>query len=201
MLIRTMDLDGITAKNHSEETKVVLGEWKAGVLAARKRSEEEGVRAPTHVDGATIKYGLWIFGNRLAGTSYIGKEATARLTYNHGYHGEVIAAADLIQMISGIWTITDQMRRNNDDVGLWWEAKGAEDALDYYFRVCDLLMVDDVHDEAIGMKIWKRHIQPQIEQRVKRGMPTIVCTTLPPDDEALPPRVVDGLFVTLHAER
>jgi hypothetical protein len=89
------------------------------------------------------------------------------------------------------------MRHNTDDIALYYEAREAEDLLERLFSVCDLLWIDDLHDEMTDIPFWMRHIQPYVEQRVKHRMPTIISTTLPPDDESLPKRVIEGLFMTV----
>ena len=75
-------------------------------------------------------------------------------------------------------------------IALWHGVAGpAAETIDVLLRSDALLWIDDLHDETIDWNIWRKHVQPLIEERVKHEMPTIVCTTLPPDDDSFLPRV------------
>ena len=182
--LRQMDWYGFTVKNLAEKDREAVRSWR---WAIRESLPE-------------AKYGLWIFGQRVAGTSYLGLVTGAQMAFKQGYlDAQVVSAIDLLQQLRGVWSAGALMRSNADDVGLYWEAVMAEDDLQLYFTG-DLLIIDDLHDETIDWSMWRKHIQPLVEQRVKAKMATIVCTTMPPDDTALPKGLVNGLFQTLHCD-
>jgi len=175
-----MDFYGVSRKNLSEPMQAKLKEWR------------RELRDPT----PRTKYGLWVFGDRLAGTSYVGYVAGGRLAFMEGYSAaERVTAVKMLQELRATWSAGQVMRTNADDVGLYWEATMAEDTFNGHFDA-DLLWIDDLHHETIDMPMWKKHIQPLLEDRVKNKLPTIVCTTMAPDDPALPKGVVEGLFTT-----
>lgn len=182
--IQSMDYYGITPKNLSAPMREKTRDWRNEMLNPTSRS----------------KYGLWIFGDRSAGTSYIGMTVGGSLTnkrrsieYLDGIH---VRAHKLLEDLRGMWTMSQLTRTNSDDIGLFWEAQSAEDEFQGMFNRASLLWVDDFHHETIDMPLWKKYVQPLIEMRVKDKKPTIVCTTLAPDDVALPKGVVERLFVT-----
>jgi hypothetical protein len=183
MHLSQMKFQGVTRSNLSEPMQAKVRQWRDGVLN------------PT----PDTKWGLWIFGQRLSGTSYVGKAVAADLTFNHvTSYSEHVTAAALIRQLRATWNISQQTRQNSDDIALYWEAQQAEDAINQYFFGDQLLWIDDLHDETIDWNIWRKHIQPLVEERVKAEMATIVCTTLDPGDDSLPKGLIDGLFMTAH---
>jgi hypothetical protein len=182
--IQNMDYLGVTPKNLSDPMRAKTKEWKEGIL---------------NPDPNT-KYGLWIFGERSAGTSYVGLVVGGSLVDKRRYieylDGVHVRAHKLLEDLRGMWTMSQLTRTNSDDIGLFWEAQTAEDEFHSMFNRASLLWVDDFHHETIDMPLWKKYVQPLIEMRVKDKKATIVCTTLGPDDKALPKGVVERLFVT-----
>jgi hypothetical protein len=181
MYLMHMDFTGVTRKNLSEQMQNKVRDWREGVLDPRPDT----------------KYGLWIFGDRRAGTSYAAQAAAGDLAFNHnrGY-AEHVTAASLVRQLRALWDITTRTRQHGDDYALYLEAQNAEQTLERYFFVDELLWIDDLHDETIDWNIWRKHVQPLVEERVKAQKPTIISTTLAPDDGAIPENVITGLFVT-----
>lgn len=146
----------------------------------------------------TDRPGLWICGPRVSGTSYIGQVVVNRLGDNPVY----IRAYDLSQAIRKQWNLDDLARHFPDDTALWFEADDAQAKL-ATIRDCDLLWIDDFHDEHVDPRFWRKHIQPWVECRAKDLKTTIVCTTLTPDHPEMDglERVIRGLFTVVHATR
>jgi hypothetical protein len=175
------EFTGVKRKNLDSNARTLTKHWKGQILE------------PT----PDTKWGLWLFGRRQSGTSYAALAVAADLAFHHDYLGaERVDAIDLLKELRGVWTAGQVMRTNSDDVGLYWEAVSAEDTLNGHFDA-DLLLIDDFHHETIDMPMWKKHVQPLVEQRVKSKKPTIVSTTMTPGDKSLPEGVVNGLFVTV----
>jgi hypothetical protein len=180
--VAQMDFTGVTRKNLSSDMRVQLGAWTEGLTQGGKK-------------------GLWLFGARRAGTSYIGRVVIGDLAFHRGYtDGMQVKALDLIDEIRGSWSMSAQVRTSMDDMGLWWELKNVEDMLDTYFHRLQVLWIDQLHDETIELPLWKKHIQPRIEDRVEEGQIVIVSTTMPPDDSAFAKGVIEDMFTTIFCD-
>lgn len=184
--VRDIDYHGVTVKNLTDEVRLGLRDWRRGVLD----------RTPV------TKYGLWLFGERGAGTSYVGKAIAGRMFFQEeGFLGAFrVSATELMQRTRNVWSMEQQMRHNSDDLALFYDSRDAEEILDRYYKVSDLLWIDDLHDETIEMPFWRRHVQGYVEERVKNKLATIVSTTLPPDDDSLPKRVIADLFQVVYCD-
>ena len=184
--IKDLEFD-VMKKNLSAGTRAKLRAWTEGVIFA--------------TDSPDTKHGLWLFGERRAGTSYTAKVVVADLAVQHGLtDSHQVRALDLIDMVRGSWSMSAQVRSSMDDLALWWELKNTEEMLDTYFWRLDVLWIDQLHHETIDMAMWKKHIQPRIEARVEEGMITVISTTMTPGDRALPKNVIEDLFTTILCE-
>ena len=182
-LLDRMDCRGLSYKNLSDSMRVNTMVWRDQVLAADD----------------PVKWGLWVFGERGAGTSYVGRILAADFRFKRGFvNAERVPAAALVRDLREVWTAQQHSRQNSEDAGLYREAVAAEDAFDAHFFDYDLLWIDQLHDEVVEGDMWRKHIHPLIEERVTEvRKPTIVCTTLTPDDSYLPRGVVERLFWTV----
>ena len=176
---------GVTRKNLDPDVQADVRAWRNAILDHDPDS----------------KHGLWVFGDRRAGTSYAAKAIAADLAFNHGLRDTVcVRALDMVDQIKGAWSISAQTRANSEDVGLYWDAQVAEDMLDIWFHRVEVLWIDDFHHETISMPMWKNHIQPRVEARLKDGRIVIISTTMSPDDSSLPKGVVPDLFTTVFCD-
>ena len=146
------------------------------------------------------KVGLWICGSRMRGTSYIAEVAMGRVVPQTESWDRVDALA-LVENLRSYWHLSDMVRRNPDDYALFLEMQDIELKMEYLWHECEVLWVDDLHDEAIDIPFWRKHVQPHLERRLKQQMPTVVATTLPPDSVKLSglQEVIENLFVVCGA--
>ena len=184
-LLDRMDCRGLSYKNLTKAMCLKVMLWRDSVT--------DEVTEQT-------KWGLWVFGERGAGTSYVGKILAADLRFKRGYvNAERVPAAGLVRDLREVWTAQQHARQNSDDVALYRESVATQDAFDAHFFGYDLLWIDQLHDEVVEGDMWRKHIHPLIEERVTEVQrPTIVCTTLTPDDPVFPKGVIERLFVTAH---
>ena len=181
MRLHDMPWTDVKTANLSDEQREKVRLWRQNVLAA------EGKR------------GLWIFGPRNKGTSYAAQASVGWLAFKHDYspQTEHVEALDLIHTLRQMWSTGSAVRDNSQDAGLWQEAQESEMLVNYYLYECGLLWVDDFHVETLDWNIWRKHVQPYLERRAKHGMPTVVSTTLAPNDKRLPEGVIERLFITM----
>jgi len=177
--VAQMDFAGVKRANLSDDMRAKLRDWTYDETAS----------------------GLWLFGPRRAGTSYIAKVVVGDLAHHHDLTDALqVKALGLIDEIRGSWSMSAQVRSSMDDMGLWWEAKNAEDMLDIYFHRLDVLWIDNLHHDTIDWPMWKKHIQPRIEDRVEEGRIVIVSTTMPPNDPSMPSGVIEDMFTTIFCD-
>lgn len=176
MELNELDYTGVTIKAIPEENRDWLKLWRLNALS------REG------------KQGLWLFGPRGGGTTYAAKTIVGRLAFSDDVEAAYTSAVDLVALVRATWGAS---RQHDGDMAEFLEARAIEDRLNYLFYESPLLWVDDFHHEEFDWNIWRRHVQPYLEQRVKHRKPTVVSTTMAPDDEALPPRIIEMLFVTV----
>jgi hypothetical protein len=179
MELHELDYTGVSIKNLPEPTKEWIKQWRRNVL------DDDG------------KVGLWLFGPRRAGTSYAAQTIVGRMAFSEeGFiESAYIEAVDLVALVRATWDASKQ--HDTPDHAVFLESRAIEDRLNYLFYECRLLWVDDMHHDDLDWNIWRKHIQPFIERRVKHRQPTVISTTLPPGHSFLPARVIDDLFITV----
>ena len=148
------------------------------------------------------KAGLWICGPRRSGSSYIAEAVVNKLDA-HVSSWEHIDCFDLTQAVRNLWNIGEQMRHHPDDYGLYEEWSGLQEQQDFIWDKCELLWLDDFHHETVDIRFWRRHVQHRVESRCKRGMLTVISTTLTPLHPELEglESVIADLFVVCDARR
>jgi hypothetical protein len=151
-------------------------------------------------DGAHGRCGLWIVGPRRHGTSYIASCAMWRLDES-GFDWEHVHALSLTNMLRRYWDQASLLRHNADDYGLFLDMSDTESTLEHLWYTCPALWVDDLHEDAVDIPFWRKHVQPHLERRIKDHLPTIVATTLRPDSTKLSglQDVIEDLFVVCFA--
>jgi hypothetical protein len=177
---------------------------------ARKALNADIEKLPAEVDASLrewsqgSKSGLWICGPRRSGSSYIAEAVINKLDSLSAISSwEHIDAFDLTQALRNLWNIQEQQRHHPEDYGLFEEWSAHQEQQDFIWNKCEVLWIDDFHQETVDIRFWRKHVQPRVEQRVKRGMATIIATTLVPDEPELDglEQVITDLFVVCNATR
>lgn len=170
--------------NLTDEQRDLLHKWRANAL--------EG----------TGKVGLWVFGDRGMGSTYItwlAMNAIWRKKHEEWRYCEYKAR----EVISGkreLWTLERNPNRHDSE----------ELTQDYYqldnvfldlWKRADCIWIDDLHDTA-DMDFWMRHVHPDIEARVKNRKAVVIATNMAPDHRIFLPikRVIESLFIIIRAE-
>lgn len=154
------------------------------------------------VDNETERQGLWVHGNRLSGTSYIANVAMRQMAYGNGWEWEWQPANDLIRAKRNQWNASEQTRLHPEDYSLYQEHMSIDEVFDIFWTKAHVVCIDDFHDD-LDVRFWRKHLQPDLEQRVKARLPTIVATTMAPNHREFADiqRVIEHYFVTCHATR
>ena len=149
------------------------------------------------------KVGLWCYGDRGEGSTYIGSAAVKKLIREHdiGDSWDYIPALDLMDRIRESWSANEVSRGNASDFDLYVEAAGFEDAVKLLWDL-KLLWVNDLYDSQ-DMGFWHKHVMERLIKRVKNGLPTVICTNMTPASPQMTglQKVIENLFVTCYAER
>jgi len=148
--------------------------------------------------------GLWVYGNRGEGASFIGTAAMRRLVRDGVIaepDWEYINSFDLMDQIRISWSADQVSRGNANDYDLYTEAARFEDDVKKLWSI-KLLMVDDVYHNQ-DMAFFRKHIFDRLFQRVKDALPTVVATDMPPSAPQVEmwQKVIESWFVTCYAER
>ena len=174
-----------TYKDLQQHQKLAVSEWWEAVRTG------EG------------KVGLWVYGNRGEGSTFIGTAAIRRLI-SEGFVGEdweYLTAFDLMDQIRISWSADQVSRGNSNDYDLYVEAAGFEDSVAKLWNI-KLLMVDDVYHNQ-DMNFFRKHIFDRLLLRAKQALPTVIATDMPPSAPQVEmwKKVIETWFVTCYAER
>lgn len=188
-----IDLSKATFDSCTYEQKEQLRVWK---------KELDALAAMESPFMAPERAGLWVYGPRRSGSSYVAMVAMRHLA-EETFSWEYVPALLLTENLRRRWALEDLVRRHPDDYGLWREADDLDTLFQGMWHGTTALWVDDLHGDEIDMRFWKRHVQPHLTARVKRGQRTIIATSLDPGHEEwgdLTP-VILGHFVVVEAVR
>jgi hypothetical protein len=162
-----------------------------------------------NVEARSGPVGLWVYGNRQGGSSTIAAIATGavvdKISVSEALDELVwdqVYALRLVNAIRKNWTASSIMKSLPTDYDLFVEANQALDIIEDYWAVF-LLLIDDLHEEQIDMPFWRKHIQGEIEIRLRQHKPTIIATDMAPNHPYLSglQTTIEALFVTCYAER
>lgn len=151
------------------------------------------------------RVGLWVYGPRRSGTSYVAGvasgKAEAEVPDAVWEPATIVRALDLMDNVRKVWTYETLIKQHPDDLGFWEEYSKWSDRLERVWNG-PVTWVDDL-DQTVDMSFWRRHVQPRLEQRIKQGRFTIIATTHPPDSVALEGllQVILDLFHIIRCER
>lgn len=152
--------------------------------------------------GVGSKVGLWVYGNRAEGSSYVGSVAVKKIANDVGIENwEYSTALDLMDRIRISWSADQVSRGNANDYDLYVEAAAFDDSLTDFWNK-KLVWIDDVYS-TLDMAFWHKHVMERVLQRVKSGLPTIVCLDMSPADRQFEglEKLIKTWFVTCYAER
>lgn len=157
-------------------------------------------RKNVHSDDGPV--GLWVYGSgRSQGASTIAQVGLGRMEWD-GLDTESVPCLRVMDVIRKSWGASEISRHLTNDYDLYVDANVLEMQIERYWDV-DVLLLDDLHEEQTDMGFWRKHVQPQVELRLKARKPTIVATDMAPNnptlDGLLP--VINDLFVSCYAER
>jgi DNA replication protein DnaC len=155
----------------------------------------------TNCQAGGDKVGLWVYGDRGEGSTYIGSVAAKKLVRDVGDSWEYITARELMDQIRDSWSANEVSRGNASDFDLYVEAASFEDTVKRLWEL-KLLWIDDLYDEH-DMNFWRKHVMDRVTYRVKQNLPTVICTNMTPADAQMTglQKVIENLFVTCYAER
>lgn len=145
--------------------------------------------------------GLWVYGDRRAGTTTIGRVAVARMEWDD-FDSEEVTCLRLSDAIKMTWRAGEISRHLPNDYDLYVESNLFDMQVERYWDV-DVLFVDDFHAEQIDMAFWRRFVQVHIEERLKDRKPTIIAADMEPKSPTLGrlAPIIEDMFVTCYAER
>lgn len=175
-----------TWENLGPEPREALLEWRRRVV------EDEPYK------------GLWIVAPRAGGSSYVAKVAMRRMVYGETNmrNWEWLTGLELIKAMRTRWSSEDMMRHHPDDYALWQESDLIQRDFDYFWDEAQIVCVDDLHS-SLDIGFWRKHLQHDLEARVKLGKPTIVATDMAPNHSGFSDiqRVIETWFVICDARR
>jgi hypothetical protein len=156
-----------------------------------------------NVEAGKGQVGLWVYGARRAGTTSIAllaAESAMRVADLDTL--QVITAHRLCGSIRQGWSADGVSRALPNDYDLYVEAQRAQDAVLSLWDA-DMLVVDDFHEETTDMPFWRKHVQAEINERMKVRKPLVVATDMAPNHPYLSglQGFIEDLFVTCYAER
>lgn len=146
--------------------------------------------------------GLWVYGSRGSGSSYIARCALHKLVLDHfDWDWEYFVAKQVMDAMRSLWTLSKQLGTNTDP-----ELAQEHLLIDQEFRFlwdkANIVLLDDLFD-SLDMNFWRAHIHDDIDRRVKAGRATIIATTMAPNHRVFADiqRVIEDRFVVCHATR
>lgn len=167
-----------------------------------KEQQDDLVQWRKNVRGDSEQVGLWVFGKRGSGTSYIAKCALHKMIVDNREWGwEYHTASEVMGAMRNLWNLSKQIGPHTDNDTME-EYLLIDEEFRYLWDKAQIVMLDDLHD-ALDIGFWRSHIQSGIDQRVKQYKPTIIATTLAPNSTEFADmqRVIENRFVVIHATR
>ena len=160
-----------------------------------------------YLSGESQQVGLWVWGDRRAGSSTIADIALSQAVKGDGLSWEYATNIGLMDAVREQWNARDISRNLPHDYDLYVEANRAEMFMGDVWEK-DILLLDDLHSTPtvaaqIDFPFWLKHCWPRIEQRVKQRKATIIATNMQYSAAPLADIkvIIKDLFVRCHAER
>lgn len=146
--------------------------------------------------------GLWVYGSRGSGTSYIAKCALHKMVVEHrDWAWEYHTAREVMEAMRNLWNLGKQIGPHTDNDTMH-EYLLIDEEFRYLWDKANVVMLDDLYD-SLDMRFWRSHIHDGIDGRVKQYKPTIIATTMAPSHRVFADvqRVIENRFVVVHATR
>lgn len=148
--------------------------WEAASV-----DNEEGMYTPR---------GLWIYGPRGCGTSFIASRALRRCygrftwPFDGERYTETVAADELVSSIKELWQLESGVRSHQHDAALFNEATQAGLQVEWWLRNSPATFLDDLHRDAYDGQFFRQRVWPALEGRIKDGKVLIVASDMKPSD-------------------
>jgi DNA replication protein DnaC len=158
-------------------------------------------RCVNGAEGADGPKSLWIYGERGAGSSYIGTCALHRIVLDHyDWDYEYFTAQKVMEARRTMWDISRQLP--TEDPALMDEYLSIEEDFRFLWEKAQIIFIDNMH-ATLDLGFWRKHIYQPLEERVKAGKPAIIATSVSPNHPAFEDitRVIESTFVIVHATR
>lgn len=146
--------------------------------------------------------GLWVYGKRGSGTSYIAKCALHKMVVEHrDWVWEYHTATEVMTAMRNLWNLSKQIGPQTDNDTMH-EYLLIDEEFRYLWDKANVVLLDDLYD-YLDIGFWRSHIQAHIDGRVKQYKPTIIATTMAPNSTEFADmqRVIENRFVVVHATR
>lgn len=154
------------------------------------------------IDENDTHQGLWVVAERAGGSSYVANVAMRKMVYDNTWSWEWLQAKDLINAKRAQWSAAEAVRFHPNDYDLWQEGNQIDLELNFLWEEADIICIDDLH-AVLDIPFWRKHLQPDLEGRVKAGRPVVVATDMIPSHSEIRDieRVIQTLFVVCDARR
>ena len=152
--------------------------------------------------GESEQVGLWVYGTRFSGTSYIARCALHKMVVEHDdWDWEYHTAVEVMSAMRNLWTLGRQLGERAEPE-LVEEHFLIDDEFRFLWDKAQVILIDDLYD-SLDMRFWRSHVHDHIDRRVKECKPTIIATTMAPTHRVFEDvrRVIEGRFVICHATR
>jgi hypothetical protein len=172
--------------NLNEEQQTDLKQWRRNVNG--KGNDEQ--------------IGLWVYGNRFSGSSYVARCALHKMVVEHrDWDWEYFKSIEVMSAMRNLWSLQRQLGERTDPEMLQ-EHFLIDDEFRYLWDKAHVVLLDDLYD-SLDMRFWRDHVHDNIDRRVKEKRPTIIATNMAPNHRVFADvqRVIEGLFVVVRATR
>jgi hypothetical protein len=146
--------------------------------------------------------GLWVYGKRGSGSSYIAKCALHKMVVDHfDWDWEYFTAKQVMDAQRNLWMLSRQLGPNAD-IDLLQEHMLIDQEFRFLWDKAQIIMLDDLFD-SLDTGFWRSHIHDDIDRRVKERRATIIATTMAPSHRVFEEvqHVIEDLFVIVNAAR
>jgi hypothetical protein len=152
--------------------------------------------------GDSEQVGLWVYGDRFSGSSYIARCALHKMVVdNPDWDWEYYTAAEVMNAMRNLWTLSKQIGPNTDNETMH-EYLLIDEEFRFLWEKAQIVLLDNLYD-SLDTNFWRSHIHDYLDWRVKELRPTIIATTMAPNHRVFDDvrRVIEGRWVIVHATR
>ena len=145
---------------------------------------DENIRRPHRDDGSYPPRGLWVRGERGAGSTFVGRGAYihAESIFDRPFGTERFAsqvgALELAEMVRNRWTLDSGTRQNSYDQGLWEEAYAHRKRVDWLLSESPVTFVDNLYEDTYDEAFWRKNIWPFFDSKIKKGKAVVIASDM-----------------------